>query len=65
MKFKIIFDGSTSSQHLYAVKKLFANLQGVEVASNTPDNIIEALGEDIVRVIEDMDLLGYITIVRL
>jgi hypothetical protein len=66
MKFKIIFDGSTSSQHLYAVKKLFANLQGVEVASNTPDSyIIEALGEDIVRVIEDMDLLGYITIVRL
>ena len=66
MKFKIIFDGSTSSQHLYAVKKLFANLQGVEVASNTPDSyIIEALGEDAVRIIEDMNLSSYIISERL
>ena len=66
MKFKIIFDGSTSSQHLYAVKRLFENLWGVKVISNTPINyIIEASGEDTVRVIKDMDLLGYITIARL
>lgn len=66
MKFKIIFDDSTSSQHLYAVKRLFENLRGVEVISNTPVNyIIEVSGEDTVHVIEDMDLLGYITIVRL
>ena len=66
MKFKIIFDDSTSSQHLYAVKKLFANLQGVGVVNNTSDSyIIEALGEDTVRIIEDMDLLGYITVARL
>lgn len=66
MKFKIIFDGSTSSQHLYAVKKLFANLQGVEVVSNTPDSyIIEALGEDVVRIIEDMNLYSYIISERL
>lgn len=66
MKFKVIFDDSTSSQHLYAVKKLFANLQGVGVVSNTSDSyIIEALGEDTVRIIEDMDLFSYITIERL
>lgn len=66
MKFKIIFDDSTSSQHLYAVKRLFENLQGVKVISNTPVNyIIEVSGEDTVRIIEDMDLLGYITVARL
>lgn len=66
MKFKIIFDDSTSSQHLYAVKRLFENLRGVEVISNTPVNyIIEVSGEDIARIVEDMDLLGYITIARL
>ena len=66
MKFKIIFDGSTSSQHLYAVKRFFENLWGAKVISNTPINyIIEASGEDTVRVIEDMDLLDYITIARL
>lgn len=66
MKFKIIFDDSTSFQHLYAVKRLFENLQGVKVINNTSVNyIIEASGEDTVRVIEDMDLLGYITVSRL
>lgn len=66
MKFKIIFDDSTSSLHLYAVKKLFENLRGIDIISNTPVNyIIEASGEDTVRIVEDMDLLGYITIVRL
>lgn len=66
MKFKIIFDDSTSSLHLYAVKKLFENLRGVEVISNTPVNyIIEVSGEDIARIVEDMDLLSYITIARL
>ena len=66
MKFKIIFDGSTSSQHLYAVKRLFENLRGAKVISNTPINyIIEASGEDTVRVIEDMDLSSYILSERL
>ena len=66
MKFKIIFDDSTSSQHLYAVKRLFENLRGVRVISNTPVNyIIETSGEDTVRIIKDMDLLGYITVSRL
>lgn len=66
MKFKIIFDGSTSSQHLYAVKRLFENLRGVKVISNTPVNyIIEISGEDTVCIVEDMDLLGYITVARL
>lgn len=66
MKFKIIFDDSTSSQHLYVVKRLFENLRGAEVISNTPVNyIIEVSGEDIARIVEDMDLLGYITIARL
>lgn len=66
MKFKIRFNDSTSSLHLYAVKKLFANLQGVEVISNTPDSyIIEALGEDAVRIIEDMSLFSYIISERL
>lgn len=66
MKFKIIFDDSTSSQHLYVVKRLFENLRGVKIISNTPVNyIIEVLGEDTVRIIEDMDLLGYIAVARL
>ena len=66
MKFKIIFSDSTSSQHLYAVKRLFENLRSVKVISNTPVNyIIEVSGEDTVRIIEDMDLLGYITVARL
>ena len=66
MKFKIIFDDSTSSQHLYAVKRLFENLRGVKIISNTSVNyIIEVLGEDTVRIIEDMDLLGYIAVARL
>lgn len=66
MRFKIIFDNSTSSQHLYAVKRLFENLRGVDIISNTPvDYIIEASGEDTVRIIEDMDLLGYIVVSKL
>lgn len=66
MKFKIIFSDSTSSQHLYAVKRIFENLRGVRVISNTPVNyIIDVSGEDTVRIIEDMDLLGYITVARL
>lgn len=66
MKFKIIFDDSTSSQHLYAVKRLFENLRGVKVISNTPVNyIIEVLGEDTVRIIEDMNLSSYIISERL
>ena len=66
MKFKIIFDGSTSSQHLYAVKRLFENLRGVKVISNTPVNyIIETSGEDTVRIIKDMNLSSYILSERL
>lgn len=66
MKFKIIFDDSTSSQHLYAVKRLFENLRGVKVISNIPVNyIIEASGEDTVRIIEDMNLSSYIISERL
>lgn len=66
MKFKIIFDDSTSSQHLYAVKRLFENLRGVKVISNTPVNyIIEVSGEDTVRIIEDMNLSSYIISERL
>lgn len=66
MKFKIIFDGSTSSQHLYAVKMLFENLRGIKVISNTPVNyIIETSGEDTVRIIEDMNLSSYIISERL
>lgn len=66
MRFKITFDNSTSSQHLYAVKRLFENLQGVDIISNTPvDYVIEASGEDTVRIIKDMDLLGYIVVSKL
>lgn len=63
---KIIFDNSTSSQHLYAVKRLFENLRGVNIIRNTPvDYIIEVSSEDTVHIIEDMDLLGYIAVSKL
>lgn len=66
MRFKIIFDNSTSSQHLYAVKRLFENLRGVNIIRNTPvDYIIEVSSEDTVHIIEDMDLLGYIAVSKL
>lgn len=48
------------------MKRLFENLRGVEVISNTSVNyIIEVSGEYIARIVEDMDLLGYITVARL
>ena len=51
MRFKIIFDNSTSSQHLYAVKRLFENLRGVNIIRNTPvDYIIEVSSEDTVHI---------------
>lgn len=48
------------------MKRLFENLQGVDIISNTPvDYVIEASGEDTVRIIEDMGLLGYIVVSKL